>query len=1157
MVIVNSDKLPQLIDYVQNCQEIIQIKINEAFDASFFFSNENLRSINFHSNNSDDSIENWWLKAVNATNLSFSGKNINIAILDTGISVHPDFFVDGDPDKSRIIKSQNFTSEYGISQEIYTYDSYGHGTHCAGIAAGNGYLSNGKFRGVAPNANLINAKISNSSGFIEEADTIAAIDWCVSNNADVLSMSFGDIVPEVWNLEALAIKKAVEAGVVVVASAGNSGPNLYTSGSPSSGLYTISVGVTDKDNNLVDFSSRGPSYTNQLLPDLCAPGVDIISVESEGSLLSIQDEYLNSYIEGLNDFDYIWLSGTSMSCPLVAGAIALLLEAYPDANPEIIRMALFLGAKKIINEKFSGYGDGQGAGLLDVATSLEILSDLLEETSNINNNAKLFPREIPYSPFDLFKFPGDSQQLNLTLFSGYEVDIRIEIEEIPGILIEIDKRTVSFERNGLISFPVFLEIYQNCTIGNKYTTLFLLEETTNRILDEISIEIKVCTPKSNIYIDSFHCMSDSQNFSHYSFSQYEMYHFISDLYENNYSVDFFMDGLTPDYNSFEDAEILNLQLLSKYDTVILQSPILPYLDLEIEALKNFHSNGGNIVFLGTIQEHLELVSVEKLFDELNSSIRIGQNIFNYTDYAQYAKLNPKILRNINNQSILFQNVSKLEYSLGCSFSGDSNTVDHAILEDKSIIIEEKNKTISQGIILGIADYNIFLDESYNSKQFFYDHGNFSQNCFDYLTNHTNKLNSRKLIINQNSRELNSSKIGINFYIFDLENNLVIDEPEIIDNLEIQVKNPQNLQANYDYTKIDNSGYIHLTIDMKETHDCHPFIIDLSTELDGVTYSRRQYFYHTSSNSNIYYSIELNESEILRNSIESYELQFNGMIGDEINYLFTSTLFNPSFLSKTNISMIDMNKWDYISFDVNSTYKTVIFNSSFFDNGGELIVIATRNNSHSSNIPIDLTPYRNSFQVQKNYPQINYSSSFLGDTYFSETFTDDGIFPIDVQPDNYYDLFVDVYNEIDSPEKVSSYIVTAAIFPILTYNGFIHILSPRSIPREDLEFDSILNGFFVKAYIPSNFSYSTKNGTIIKDLGSNQDNFYSLIWISVRNNEGVRNEFQIILSISEEPPNFFNLVPILLLISLLAVSILFFNYYSKQKKKKELTLINNK
>ncbi|GAG79470.1 unnamed protein product, partial [marine sediment metagenome] len=207
-------------------------------------------------------------------------------------------------------------------------DDYGHGTHCAGIAAGNGNV-----KGVAPDAILYAYKVLNEMGGGTEADVILGIERAVDPNndddfsdcIDVISMSLGGYGnPD--DPASQAVDNAVENGVVVVISAGNSGPSQKTIRSPGTSRKAITVGASCKtvdigtDNYcssaVSSFSSRGPVVWKEgsmIKPDVIAPGVNIISTVRNGG--------------------YESNSGTSMAAPHVAGAAALLIQAHSDWLP--------------------------------------------------------------------------------------------------------------------------------------------------------------------------------------------------------------------------------------------------------------------------------------------------------------------------------------------------------------------------------------------------------------------------------------------------------------------------------------------------------------------------------------------------------------------------------------------------------------------------------------------------------------------------------------------------------------------------------------------------------------------------------------------------------------------------------------------------------
>jgi subtilisin family serine protease len=211
-------------------------------------------------------------------------------------------------------------------------DDYGHGTHCAATAAGDGLLN-----GVAPNANILAYKVLDAGGSGTFDGVIAGIERAVEDDADILSLSLGG-----WgnpdDPTSIAVDNAVLAGKVVVVAGGNSGPWEQSIGSPGTARKVITVGATDKSDNLAEFSSRGSVVWEDeegiektiIKPDIVAPGVDVCAAQFNG--------WLNDR-QCLGD-EHIAISGTSMATPHIAGAAALLKQKHPSWTPDEIKSAL-------------------------------------------------------------------------------------------------------------------------------------------------------------------------------------------------------------------------------------------------------------------------------------------------------------------------------------------------------------------------------------------------------------------------------------------------------------------------------------------------------------------------------------------------------------------------------------------------------------------------------------------------------------------------------------------------------------------------------------------------------------------------------------------------------------------------------------------------
>lgn len=291
-----------------------------------------------------------------------TGKGVTIAIIDTGIHPHPDL----------VTPNNRIVGFYDVVQgKTEPYDDNGHGTHVAGCAAGAGTSSAGKYRGPAYEASLVGVKVLNAAGQGSVSDIIDGVQWCLQHKDTygirILSLSLGGPASESYRNDPLcqALEKAWKAGLAVFVAAGNEGPGAGTIGTPAIHPVLITVGATDDRNSISEtddaiasFSSRGPTLDGLVKPDIVTPGVNIISLRSPGSTLD------NAYPQRRVDEHYFSLSGTSMATPICSGAAALLIQAKPTVTPDEIKTALLAGAKDLFhspNEAGKGYADLPGA----------------------------------------------------------------------------------------------------------------------------------------------------------------------------------------------------------------------------------------------------------------------------------------------------------------------------------------------------------------------------------------------------------------------------------------------------------------------------------------------------------------------------------------------------------------------------------------------------------------------------------------------------------------------------------------------------------------------------------------------------------------------------------------------------------------------------
>ena len=318
----------------------------------------------------------------------YNGAGVTVAVVDSGIAPHTAL-------DTRVIGRANFVS---FESAAIAGDPYGHGTHVAGIIAGNTsaakYVTAAFAGGTAPGVKLVDVRVLGSTGVGYTSDVIAGIDWAVANRAKygirVINLSLGHVVTEPAAIDPLcqAVARAVSAGVVVVASAGNYGvtstgaPVLGGISSPGNSPYAITVGAIDtkgtvdrSDDEVAPYSSRGPTrYDLAVKPDVVAPGSRIVSLEASSSYLS--KTYPQWHIAGNGKNAYFRLTGTSMAAPVVAGGVALLLNAEPTLNPSQVKVALQMGARWMPGEGLVG----AGAGSVDFVESVKLADNGLVPT---------------------------------------------------------------------------------------------------------------------------------------------------------------------------------------------------------------------------------------------------------------------------------------------------------------------------------------------------------------------------------------------------------------------------------------------------------------------------------------------------------------------------------------------------------------------------------------------------------------------------------------------------------------------------------------------------------------------------------------------------------------------------------------------------------
>src|SRR5436190_6944338 len=317
------------------------------------------------------------------TTTVYDGSGVGVALVDSGIdSAHVSFR--NQLGLSRVAVSRDFTSENR------TDDPFGHGTHVASIAAGNDQIANGAYTGMAPNAKLINLRVLDSQGTGSTSNLLAALDWVLVNhdqyNIRVVNMSIGTPAVDSYRDDPLcqAVRRLTDAGIVVVAAAGNDGKDqnggkMYGRiHSPGNEPSAITVGASNSfgtdargDDTLTTYSQRGPTrsfsidgdgtkhYDNLIKPDIVAPGNKIVGSAAAGNYLLATHPELDANVSNDDKRRMMYLSGSSMATPIAAGAAAVMLQANPNLTPSLVKAILMFTAQPLAGANTFEQGAGE------------------------------------------------------------------------------------------------------------------------------------------------------------------------------------------------------------------------------------------------------------------------------------------------------------------------------------------------------------------------------------------------------------------------------------------------------------------------------------------------------------------------------------------------------------------------------------------------------------------------------------------------------------------------------------------------------------------------------------------------------------------------------------------------------------------------------
>jgi serine protease AprX len=323
----------------------------------------------------------------------YTGDGVDVALIDTGVAP-----VSGLKDSAKVVVGPDLSFE-SQDPDLRYLDTFGHGTHLAGIIAGRERAKgnwwdyawdNTNFYGMAPDARIVSLKLADHNGAVDVSQIIAAVDWVVQNkqtggmNIRVLNLSYGTHSPQTPQADPLswAAEVAWRAGIVVVASAGNDGDTIPGLTNPAYNPWVIAVGAADtkgtvsmSDDTVPSFSARQGGNFNTRGIDVVAPGVGIVSLGVPGSYV------YNTYSSARVGNGFMRGSGTSQAAAVVSGAAALLLSQRPLLQPDQVKALLMNGATKLTNQPTTA----QGSGELNLATSSALATPWSLQSQQVGN----------------------------------------------------------------------------------------------------------------------------------------------------------------------------------------------------------------------------------------------------------------------------------------------------------------------------------------------------------------------------------------------------------------------------------------------------------------------------------------------------------------------------------------------------------------------------------------------------------------------------------------------------------------------------------------------------------------------------------------------------------------------------------------------------
>lgn len=578
------------------------------------------------------------------------GDGVRVAILDSGIKLNHPALNETRSGSSRIIATWNF-----LDNTSNVEDDNGHGTALAGIIGSNGRY--GYAMGIAPNSLLIIGKIIDSAGKGTIENLIAAIDWAIENNAEIINLSVGRPLQSFTAPEIESINYASDLGVIVCVAAGNhryvtefGNNDLFTIISPGAATKAITVGAVDNNNVLYEHSSAGPVAVNYdasaakyvydsvdlkklwLKPDIVAPGVMINTTSAFAS----------------------WniVSGTSFAASVAAGVCALLKQRFPYAHSATIKAAFLESADKVaieyvsplnVTKSFSPNIIYQGAGLINIEGALTYLED--------PPLFSIWPEQVPF--FSNTMFINSKREYMFHIFVNHQSEnsIEIEINKFIDLIIDVDKSLLNAEVG---QYDLTVSINTEGVYPSSYRGV--VSVSSSNITKTLDIDLLIVSALGRLLIDFF----EQENINSVPYGA--LYSIVEEVNRAGY-IPYFRHR-DSDSSSLSDLNLNNYEaiLLFNFDG---SEP--HYSKNDIEALKDFmlpggeFGNGAVAIFptresnLTSLNNLLEVFNAQyapsPYIEEVIDTRFIFHNIFRYPYSIESVYIPNSLVFSENNASI--------------------------------------------------------------------------------------------------------------------------------------------------------------------------------------------------------------------------------------------------------------------------------------------------------------------------------------------------------------------------------------------------------------------------------------------------------------------------------------------------------------------------